>query len=395
MSFWHRLGSAGVRWRYPLLAAWAVPWFVIPYRRSLEGGLNDWLYFEFGARVLVHFDGHYAVGAQHLYAEHPEVQIGPPPLALVAAFQWLPPKPVALAFAVVMALAGLVALALAETAGRAIGAPAGRLGATALAAGVVLLPVWCASVARFRHLDDVIVVLAVLVAAALIAGQSRRAWWVAALLVGLAVASKPWALAAAPLLLGLPRARRAPAALLALATAGAAWLPFVLGDAGTASALSSYRLYIDPRSPLTLLGFVPDDLAPNWVRPVQLVVGFTLAVMVASRGRWLAVPLAACAARLAVDPQVWPYYSMAPVAFAVLLDLTSGRRSSWPWWTLATVGPLCLVPLVADGMTGPARLAWSLVVLVLLLRPARRPRVSETESAEPVSSGSSATIVSR
>src|SRR5579875_188865 len=238
--------SRAVRWRYALMALLAVPTFVVAttYRSK---GLDDWLWFEFGARVLIHYGPHYT-GGLHLYAEHNIVQIGPPPLLVVAALQWLPPHVVGTLLAAVMAAVGigcircaeLTALALAPTAKR------GRTRVAATCAGVVAAPLWAWEAGQWRHLDDVMAIGCVMAAMALI--SRNRSWWLAGALVGVGVASKPWALILAPVLLGLPRQTRSKAALLAIAVAGGFWAPFVLADAGTVHALGALRLQVSPIS---------------------------------------------------------------------------------------------------------------------------------------------------
>ena len=134
-----RAAGAAARYRYPLLALWWFPWFLLATRRP--GGLSDWLYFEFGARTLIHYNSHYGGGALSLYANHPVIQIGPPPLLVVAAVQWLPHDPSSLGLAALMAAVGLWALRVRRDHGaragaggsRAHGCPAAAVGGRARA----------------------------------------------------------------------------------------------------------------------------------------------------------------------------------------------------------------------------------------------------------------------
>ncbi len=113
---------------------------VHPGQSPTSAGLSDWLNFEFAARTLIHYNAHYASGALQLYANHPFIQIGPPPLALVAAVQWLPEhNAVGVGFGALMALAGVWAVRSAETTVRALlpDRPARQAATMALVAGVL------------------------------------------------------------------------------------------------------------------------------------------------------------------------------------------------------------------------------------------------------------------
>ena len=144
---------------------------------TASDGLSDWLYFEFGARTLIHYNSHYGGGALSLYANHPVIQIGPPPLLVVAAVQWLPHDPSSVGLAALMALVGLWALRCAEVTAREL-LPVGRARTVtlrALWAGVPALAMWSYEAAQWRHFDDVMAITFTLWAASLIA--RRRMWW--------------------------------------------------------------------------------------------------------------------------------------------------------------------------------------------------------------------------
>jgi hypothetical protein len=51
------------------------------------------------------------------------------------------------------------------------------------------------------------------------------------------------------------------------------------------------------------------------------------------RRRWAAVPLVGIAMRVALDPQVFVYYTAGLVLAALAWDLLRSRRAV-PWWTL-------------------------------------------------------------
>jgi len=369
-----------------VLAAWTLGWLtaVRIAQPKLFGG--DWPWFESGARTLIHLNSHYSTGALGLYAHFPEIQIGPPPLVVVAALQWLPPSVVRLGMAVVVALAGVWCLRCVELIIRRAVTPdrGRRLQTLVFRAGLIVMPIWGWESGRWEHLDDVMAIAATMTAMAVIA--SGRRWWLAALLIGIAVASKPWALVVAPSLLGLPREDRARASLLAIIAAAACWGPFVLGDSQTISALGSFRFPVDPTSTLHFLG-VPPGNAPKWVRPAQFGGGFLLALAAVRQRRWLAVPLLGFAFRVAIDPQSWIYYGIGPLIGAVLWDAAGDRK--WPVWTVTTAVVQFAVPELVPGWAGPVRLLWFLLVAIAVLRPNRAP---EPAPAAEVGDGTAAPV---
>jgi hypothetical protein len=230
---------------------------------------------------------------------------------------------------------------------------------TALWAGGLAVAMWSYEAAQWRHLDDVMAICFILAATSLVARQ--RHWWLAGALVGVGVASKPWALLLAPILFGLSRSERPKAAIVAIGAAAACWAPFVLGGPGTLTALGGYRLLVNSTSTLHLLG-VHSLMAPGWVRPLQMAGGFVLMAVLARRSSWVAVPFAGFAFRVVTDPQTWLYYGLGPLMAAVLWDSLHERR--WPVWTLATLGVEYAVPIWAPGSASVVRLLWAVAVLV-------------------------------
>jgi hypothetical protein len=376
-----------LRWRFVVLIAWSVGWYFYRYATQPRG-LTDWVWFEFGARTIVHLNSHYASGSLGLYAHHPVVQIGPPPILAVAAFQWLSPTTVLQMFGVLMAMAGVWCLSCAEAlrtaiAGRAT-QPSQRGRWATLAAGLLVLPIWSWEVARIQHLDDVMAISFCLAAMAII--SRRRAWWLAAILLGLGITSKPWALIMLPILLALPREDRPKAFLLALAALAAPWLPFVIGDHHTVSALADFKVYVDPRSPAHALG-VPLGFPPNWLRPLQILGGLGLTAYLVRRGRWAALPMLVLGWRVLSDPQSWAYYGMGPLIAAALLDTVEANRL--PGWTaLAAVGEFGIRDL-HQAWAGWAQIVWFVVVVGLVVR---RTRIADGLAEAP---GSPETSVPR
>jgi hypothetical protein len=354
-----RLSALAVRWRHLVLLLWALGWFAFRFLPA-EHAFNDWQFFEYGARVVVHLDEHYPGGALHVYADYPFVQIGPPALLLVAALQWLPPHVVALACGLAMTAAGAVAFRSAEAAAIRLGRrDAARVRAAATVSGLLVLAAWGAGVGRFRHLDDVIALTSVALAVRCCAAGRR--WWVVAVLVGLAAAAKPWALVLAPVLLALPRRDRAPAAALALVSCAVWWVPFVVADRRTVGALGGFAPHVDAGSALHALGVT--GLTPVWVHPLQVGAGVVAGCVLAVHGRWYAAPLAALAARVLVDTQVWSYYGMGVLLAAVIVDLVAATRRL-PACTLVAAAALYAVPAVAPpGVASWVRVLWAVGTL--------------------------------
>lgn len=352
-----------LRRRYLLLLAWAIGWFAVRFGTE-QRGLNDWNWFEFGARTLIHLNSHYASGSLHLYANYPVLQVGPPPLLMVASLQWLAPTVVAWIFGIVMAGLGVWCVKSAESiANRLVPARAERTPATALLAGLIGTACWSWQAARWQHLDDALVVSALLAATALVVRRDR--WWLASILVGLAIATKPWALVMAPVLLALPREQWSRAALAGMAAAALPWLPFIVADHGTVSALAGFHPTIDRRSALHTLG-VPFGVAPGWARSVQLLLGCAFTTAVVIRGRWQAIPVVALGIRVVTDPQAWSYYGIAPLMGAVVLDMCAPRRA--PIWTASTAMVEFAAAKWVPGSQGALQLAWLVVVMVAGLR---------------------------
>jgi hypothetical protein len=244
---------------------------------------------------------------------------------------------------------------------------------------------WSYNSGRWHHLDDVMALTFTMFASALIV--RKRSWWLVGLLLGTAVAAKPWAVILSPVLMGLPRSERSRAALMTIVVAAVWWSPFILGASGTIHSLGSFPVPIRPGSEWWLFGMRGD--IHTWLRPVQFIGGVVLGVLVARRTdrAWLAAPLAALAFRVLTDPFMWSYYGMGPVLFAFLWDMTRpGKWTRLPIYSVVTLlveGLLPWLPLVAGFGTLNdwfvtvewAKLAWGIAILVALLvetSPARR-----------------------
>ncbi len=356
---------------------------------------TDWLAFESAARSFIHFHHEpvYAGNRLGLYARLPAIQVGPPAWLPLTALQWVSPWPLNIAFVMVMVVLGVASIAAVEAIARQVlpGVSDRRRLLTTLVVGAGVMIVWSYNVAQWHHLDDAMALSFTAFACLLI--QRRRAWWLVGLLVGTAIAARPWALMLAPVLIGLPRGRRSPAAMLTVAVAAAWWAPFVLGASGTFHALSTFPVPVSPGTAWWLIGVHGDVY--RWLRPVQFVGGIALGVWVAKRpgNAWLAAPLAAIALRVLTDPYPATYYSMGPVLFALAWDLIRpGRLTKLPVYSAATLlveGVLAYVPTVITGASFHSwvvalewgKLVWGLAVIVAIVAETRTPPPHEAPAA--------------
>lgn len=366
-----RAAALAARWRWPILVLWALVWFVA--RRHVTG---DWSFFEEGARLL---RGHHPLS---MYADAPQLQIGP--LALLAGLP-LTAAGLLVVHAVLFAL-GLLAFRAAE-----LSWPR-RDPLRLLMGGLLALPCW-AFIVTAGHLDDALVVT--FTAFACLAVSRDRAL-AAGLLAGAAVAAKPWALVVVPLVLGLT-SRRLRALCAAVAVTAVAWLPFVLGDTRTISALSQFHIRVNATSGLHLLG-LDGGPCPAWVRPAQLILGLAVALFAVRRGQWWAAPAAGIAVRVALDPGAMGYYAGGLAVAVLLADGWSLRRIPtgsllvfvglfYPAYLslqAATNGTLPFTTTVSQLLTAGLRVMTCAAVVVLAVGAPDRLRRRGSRSSWPI-----------
>lgn len=308
---------------------------------------NDWQFFSWGSGLL--FGEHHSFvrssysvdpslpGGLHTYASYPFLQIGPPPL-LLARLLSVGPQNGALVAAVVVQGLCLVALG---TVGQAFPARSREQRLGHLLAAALVVVVW-GQLTHFHHLDDA---LAITSACAAVLALQRERPVVAGLLLGLASASKPWAVVVLPLALVLTGARpRATCLSSALVVILASWGPFVVVDSGTLE-LGRISLSSVPGGPLGVLG-VDVVTHSTSLRLAQLVLGTALATYLVATRRWGLALVGAFALRLAVDPATYGYYASGVVVAGYVADRWAGR--SFPlmtliaaagWAAAASVGP--------------------------------------------------------
>jgi hypothetical protein len=379
-----RRGAGLVPWA--AVAAWTALW---AWLQSNPAGLS-WHFFVSGSQLL--FNG----AGLNLYAQHPELQIGPLAFLVAAPLTLLggAAQPVAL---ILMTAAGPLCLAWIAPL-----VPDSQRRLRVFLATLVLMPAWTVLSVRFGHLDDVVAL--VLAVGALRAVAANRAA-LAGLALGAAVAAKPWAVGFIPLLLVLDRQRLA-AAGSALAGVIAAWAPFMIANPGTLVALRP-PVGVAPSSGLHALGY-RGDLIPAWDRVGQFVLAPVAALAPVFRGRWPGLFLVAVAIRLAMDPKDNPYYIGGAALAAVIFDLLATRRTI-PWATLLTVvflwqpwaidyahrletsTGLSLWWFQNPGIIGVVHLGWSvaMIALVLVMPSAEAAPAGQTRSPSPSSPSSS------
>ncbi|WP_372495780.1 hypothetical protein [Kitasatospora humi] len=364
-----RIGGFPVRRHHVLLFAWTVLWFVIV---EPSGGFS-WHYLRQGEQLLF---SHAGDGGLSLYAHHPELQIGPVSLAVARLFG--SPWPAHLGQVLAegfMSILGLIMLVMVgRTAAwyyRGTGTNHRRLQQRILIAGLAFIPMWVEVSVRFGHMDDVLALFfTVLAVHAMVRNQAAAT----GIYLALAVDSKPWAVAFLPLILALPKADWKRAAMWCVGLVAIAWLPFYLSNLGSLSA-AKFTIPNQPASSLRWLG-VSDPSTPVWDRPAQFAIGMGLGALAVWRGRWPAVVLVGCNARILLDPSVYTYYT-ASILLGTLLWDAVGQRRLVPWWSwiaLVTLyGSALAVP--SDSAKGMIRLAFVVVsTAYVLLWPTKRPR---------------------
>ena len=180
------MSRTGFTGAYVGLLAWATALTAVVYRRQP----SDWFIFESFGRAVLNRGPVTAVGqgwaALHVYALMPRFQVGPPALLTAVPLQLLPPA-VERALAVVLMMAvGLALVILAHRRAAAAGSPVTP--ARVFVVGCLFLVPWTAVAVKYLHWDDVLALAGLTLACWAV--HDRRPWLAAALL-GTAVAAKP------------------------------------------------------------------------------------------------------------------------------------------------------------------------------------------------------------
>jgi hypothetical protein len=309
-----------------VLGAWPLLWF---WLLSRHGGLS-WHYFVTGGQLIA--DVGDKDGGLHLYATRPDLQFGPLSVLAAAALLMLGNTAALFVAQVVTALAGLLILLTVRTLARDAHRHVTRevLDRRVLLAAIPFVPVWMNLAVRFVHIDDM---LALLLTTGAIFALRRRLPYAAALLLGLSVDAKPWAIPFVALLLLVEHRDRLRCLGLWAVTVAVAWLPFLAADPRTINA-GGFQIPVDPSSSLALFGLGGMG-TPVWTRAVQVVGGTLLAALAIRRRRWAGVVLLVVLARIVIDPGAHSYYAAGVVVGAAMWDLV-GTTRRLPWWTLTS-----------------------------------------------------------
>lgn len=356
------------------LSRWIL--WLATYFAALAGTLatkhtdGDWDYFVDMSKQLAGDAG------LSVYAQNPRIQSGPISLLAVRILSvdlWTSRLLIALVFAG----AGLLSIGILYRLRALKYGPSAGHDLTALVGGVVLM-FWWSFLRSFGHLDDAMVLTIAAVALwSALTGQRRL---MTAVLIGVALAIKPWAIFLLPMTLHRAdwRTRRGLYPLVSIAVGSLLWAPFFIADPGTLDGMRP-TVRLAPDSVLRLFGFAGEELSPL-LRVGQLVLALVIVTVGAWRGRYITGLLAGVAVRLAMDPGTWNYYATGFILVAVAWDLCESR-SRIPWLGLVT--SLALAPLwVYDQPETRAivRLATSMVAVSLVLWPTRVRFASATSS---------------
>jgi hypothetical protein len=297
--------------------------------------------------------------------------------------------------------AAVLAIVLAEA--------ARRRGASLLGAGLVVVLV-VANPMVFEALHDghpEEILCAAMAVGAVLAAASGRAGW-AGIMLGLALATKQWALLAVPAVLLAAPAGRVRIGALAAAACAAAYLPLLVADPHAFQAVADRATTGFPWTRTGSIwglvlpaGHVVDlgagevaratPLAPDWLRaiahPLVIAVAAAMALVAwrrpdGPRGFDLLLLLAGTMlARAALDPWIHGYYHV-PFLFA-LVAWETVRRDGLPIASLVATGALTLLFRRLDESLDPRELSaayalWALPTIAWLGLAAlgRRPRLA-------------------
>jgi hypothetical protein len=201
----------------------------------------------------------------------------------------------------------------------------------------------------------------------------KQAGWAFAL----AVAGKPTALLAAPLLL--------PAGALAIGIAVTAtaviWLPFFLADPAGFLAAGKGVIEVRPGSFPSYLGYELGGPTPGWVRLLALGGGALVCYWFVRRGDCARGLLAAFALRAAVDPNPAQCYASSLVAIGLLADVPYRRV---PWTSLVgLIGWLISWRVIYAPVLGWPRLAVTAITPLIAPRAVPAPPSQPQSAPEP------------
>jgi hypothetical protein len=353
-----------------MLAAWTVAWALY---FGVKGGFS-WHFFVQGSRLLFHgAAAGQPAGGLDLYANYPQLQIGPFTFAIAELLRHCGGAQGVAAAEAFMAALGLVVLYCIERIAQAMRPELDRtrrLDRTMLVGGAAFMIGWTDLSVSVGHLDDALALTLVTLAVCALTANLPT---FAGICLGLSADSKPWALVFLALILTVPSFMRREVAVVTLAVVALAWLPFVIADIHTLTAASRFTIPNEPSSALRALG-VPDASTPKWDRFAQVGLGCLLGGIAVWRRRWPAIILLGVGARVVLDPGVYAYYTSGILLGALMWD-TLGLRRPLPLWTLVSGAALGVTPIFISNNALLGQLRLGLVAAftaAALLLPAYR-----------------------
>jgi hypothetical protein len=349
---WKGYAGALVACRHPLLL---IVVFVSTWSARAD---TDWELLRAGGRGL------FSSAPLSVYANTPYLQAGPPGLVVMRGLDLLPRSAALAAAHILLAFLGWYMLFLVERwtvpASTWRSAPVGA-GLVTLTFGIVVLDKWALLAGTSPHVEDGLAIFTFLLA---VRALMTRRDICAALLIGLAAAWKPWAVVALPLLWGC--SRKFKLLMIAVAVPAACWLPFLLGDHSTLSAVG-HGFPLMSESPLRVLGF-SGEVIPDWWRSLQLGAALAGAALVARRD-WRAAFAAGCAMRLLLDPAGLGYYDAGLVMVTALTERLIGGR---PWRTAVLCLTVAYLPWIPARAVDVVRFVGLAVLYLSWAQPWRR-----------------------
>ena len=328
--------------------------------------VGDWPFFLDMSRRMLSSNGF------HVFAEHTNIQSGPVALMAVRMLS-IGPMNSRGGRAIVFFVAAIAMVELLIRVRRTMSTS--KVWNHVTSPAVVLTMLWWTYFESYGHLDDALVVV-IFAAALLLRTRGNPAW--VGVLVGVAIAIKPWAVLLLPLTL-MPHnesKRRWVPLAVSVSVAALWWAPFMVVAPGTLRGLKpSVKLGAD--SVLQLFHFRASNF-PAGLRVVQLCGAVAVAFAAVRSRRLAGLLLGGVAVRVGLDPATWRYYTSSLVVGALFWDVCQSRRR-FPVMTLAVTALMAPPWVVSDpGLRALGRLAACLLAVTVVIWP-ERPTAAPSE----------------
>jgi len=334
--------------------------------------LSDWDFFAGISKLLFGSEG------LQVYGNHVKIQSGPLSLIVirVLSLSWLDHIVVrTIAFGAIE----LVAISWVRRTRTLSGLDQRGLD-TCLVIGALVTAFWWTQLKIYGHIDDALVIMIFTACLYLVIAGRRVS---PAILVGLAIAVKPWAVFLLPLTMDRDArgVRKFRWPMVSAAVAGVCWAPFILATSRTLDGMRPV-VKVARDSVVHLVGF-DDQSIPSWVRLVQFISAILVATVAVWRGRYAGVLFAGIGVRLVTDPATWDYYTAGFIFGALVWDLCATNRRV-PVFTLLTASLMMPSWVVANpDLRALLRLVACLVAISVVSAPLRRRSEMEATAAQP------------